>query len=600
MHSKMNMRFSAVAALAAMTLALLAGAQAVSRLVGTVTAINGTTLTVKTDNGDVHQIEVPAAAPIKRIAPGQKDLSTAQAIAFSDLATGDRVLVRLDSAAAGATAQALQIIAIKQSDVEQKQQKDREEWQRRGVGGLVKSVDAASGTIVLSSGFGATAKTIAVHTTKSTMLKRYAPASVRFDAAVPAPLDAIHPGDQLRARGNKNADGTELEAEEAISGSFRNISGTVVSVDATSSAMVVKDLATKKQVTVHVGPDAQMRRLPERMAQMLAARLKGTASGSTSGASPGNGVSAESAAAAPGAPRAGEQWTGQGGRGQGAPGQFGGAGGGQGGAGGGDTQQMLTRLPPIQLADLRKGDAVMLVSTDGTAEVTGITLLAGVEPLLEVRGQPKPAQQLESRLWRFMFVHFRKTFEELNRAEIEMARLRLAEYMEPASSYLSMVELALQAYPLNRRLNWSQRVAENDEAWNGEISAQLARQREGDGAATLAGNIRTAKYICFYPMDREAGKQVNWYQVPMAERQRMMHEHGMVGLRYADEVKQIITGSIGFDDWEWGVDLFAEDPLVFKKLIYEMRFDEVSAAYALFGTFYVGVRVTNMADVLKG
>jgi hydrogen peroxide-dependent heme synthase len=98
------------------------------------------------------------------------------------------------------------------------------------------------------------------------------------------------------------------------------------------------------------------------------------------------------------------------------------------------------------------------------------------------------------------------------------------------------------------------------------------------------------RYVCFYPMDRRRGEDKNWYTLPIEERQRQMNEHGLVGRRYAGEVKQIISGSIGFDDWEWGVTLFADDPLVFKKLIYEMRFDEVSAVYALFGTFYVGLR----------
>ena len=118
----------------------------------------------------------------------------------------------------------------------------------------------------------------------------------------------------------------------------------------------------------------------------------------------------------------------------------------------------------------------------------------------------------------------------------------------------------------------------------------------------LYPEIPKNNYICFYPMDRKRGEAKNWYQVPMAERQRMMHEHGLIGRRYADSVKQIITGSIGFDDWEWGVDLFADDPLVFKRLIYEMRFDEVSAVYALFGSFYVGLRVqaTDLGHVLAG
>lgn len=354
-------------------------AQAPARFVGAVTAISGSTLTVKTDAGDMRQVEVPETAVLKRIAPGEKDLSAAVAIQFSDLATGDRVLVKLDPNAAGTTPQALQIIAIKQADVAQKQQKDREDWQRRGVGGLVKSVDTAAGVIALTSGAGASAKTVTVHTTKATLLKRYAPASVRFDAAVPAPIDAIQPGDQLRARGDKNADGTEIAAEEVISGSFRNISGTVTSIDATGSTLVVKDLTTKKQVTVHITADAQMRRLPDRMAQALAARLKGTPSGAPAGAS-ASGANVQTAGVqqrpAGGQQQGGGQWNGQNG-GSGSGGQWGGS------SGGGDPQQMLSRAPAIQLADLQKGEALMLVSTQGATEVTAITLLAGVEPLLE-------------------------------------------------------------------------------------------------------------------------------------------------------------------------------------------------------------------------
>jgi hypothetical protein len=358
MKSKMKIRFPGLKAFTFLVAMLMmtsaAGAQAPSRFLGTVTAISGNTLTVKTDAGDVRQVDVPDTAMIKRIAPGQKDLSTAETIQFSDLASGDRVLVRLDPAATGANGQASQIIAIKQADVAQKQQKDREDWQRRGVGGLVKSVDSPGGVIVLTSGVGATAKTITINTTKATVLKRYAPASVSYDAALPAPIDAIHAGDQLRARGTRNADGTEMSAEEVISGTFRNISGTISSLDTAGSTLVVKDLATKRQVTIHITGDAQMRRLPDMMARMLAARLQGASNGSGGAAGAGS------------------------------------AGSGQRG-GGGDPQQFLNRAPAIQLADLKKGDAVMLVATDGATEVTAITLLAGVEPLLEA---PAASQSL--------------------------------------------------------------------------------------------------------------------------------------------------------------------------------------------------------------
>ncbi len=190
-----------------------------------------------------------------------------------------------------------------------------------------------------------------------------------------------------------------------------------------------------------------------------------------------------------------------------------------------------------------------------------------------------------------MFVHFRRSFEELNQAQLALAQLRLSDYLEPSSSYLSIIELGL--YESTSKVYsglTGKGVQPHSEEWKQEIEAVLDRQRQAM-APRLWPEIPTAKYICFYPMDRKRGESVNWYTESMADRQRMMHEHGMVGRRYAGEVRQIITGSIGFDDWEWGVDLFAEEPLVFKKLIYEMRFDQVSAVYALFGTFYVGVRL---------
>ncbi|HEY1902544.1 MAG TPA: hypothetical protein VGG56_08955 [Terracidiphilus sp.] len=371
MNRTMKIWTSAFRAWLALSVALLAAATFISpiaqgqtpaRFLGTITGINGTTLTVKTDAGQSYQVEVPASATIKRIEPGQKDLSTAATIQFTDLAVGDRALVRLDPAATAGTSQALQIIAVKKADVAEKQQKEREDWQQRGVGGLVKSVDVAGGVIVLTSGSGATAKTIAVHTTKATMLKRYAPASVRFDAAVPAPIDAIHPGDQLRARGTKSADGASIDAEEVVSGSFRNISGTVTSANSAASTLVIKDLVTKKQVTIHITPDVQMRKLPERVAQMLAARLKGGAVGGPRG--PNGGAEQANASSGAGHGQSSRQYGGQGG-------------------GSGDPQQILSRAPAIQLADLKKGDAVMVVSTAGTSDVNAITLLAGVEPLLE-------------------------------------------------------------------------------------------------------------------------------------------------------------------------------------------------------------------------
>jgi len=220
----------------------------------------------------------------------------------------------------------------------------------------------------------------------------------------------------------------------------------------------------------------------------------------------------------------------------------------------------------------------------------------------------KPAEGRQSAIFSLlghkgdlMLVHFRRSFEELNEAQLEVARLGLSDYLEHATSYVSMVELGL--YESTSKVYASLRdkgVQPNSEEWQKEIGEVLARQRAAM-APRLWPEIPPAKYLCFYPMDRKRGETKNWYTEAMEDRQRMMHEHGMIGRRYAGEVRQIITGSIGFDDWEWGVDLFAEDPLVFKKLIYEMRFDEVSAVYALFGTFFVGLRVPaeKLAETLK-
>ena len=201
-----------------------------------------------------------------------------------------------------------------------------------------------------------------------------------------------------------------------------------------------------------------------------------------------------------------------------------------------------------------------------------------------------------------MFVHFRPSFEELNRVELQLARLRISEFLEPTTSYLSVIELGLYESSLKAYRELAEKGIEpHSDEWKRAIEETLARQREAM-RPRLYPDIPNAKYICFYPMDRRRGENQNWYTLPMEERARQMNEHGLVGRRYAGEVRQIITGSIGFDDWEWGVDLFADDPLVFKKLIYEMRFDQVSAVYALFGTFYVGVRCSwcNLGKLLNG
>jgi len=201
-----------------------------------------------------------------------------------------------------------------------------------------------------------------------------------------------------------------------------------------------------------------------------------------------------------------------------------------------------------------------------------------------------------------LFLHFRNSFDEVNGAELKLSQLKLSDYLEPLTSYVSVIELGLYESTVKTYEQLLERGLEpHSDEWKEAINDVIARQREAM-RPRLYPDIPNARYLCFYPMDRRRGEEKNWYTLPIRERQRQMHEHGMVGRRYAGEVKQIITGSIGFDDWEWGVDLFADDALVFKKLIYEMRFDEVSAVYALFGTFYLGVRcpVADLPGLLSG
>jgi chlorite dismutase len=201
-----------------------------------------------------------------------------------------------------------------------------------------------------------------------------------------------------------------------------------------------------------------------------------------------------------------------------------------------------------------------------------------------------------------MVLHFRRSFEDLNEAELKLANTRLTEFLEPTTSYLSVVELGLYESSVRLYAGLKEKgLQPYTSEWDEAVAAEVARLKHTMGSR-LWPEIPRRRYLCFYPMDKKRGEEKNWYQVDISARQKMMSEHGLIGRRYAGQVTQIISGSVGFDDWEWGVDLFADDPLVFKKLVYEMRFDEASAVYGLFGTFYVGLHfsVTELGALLAG
>jgi hypothetical protein len=340
---------------------------AASRRIGAIKSINGTSITLTPDSGADVYIAVQPATRIVRIAPGEKDLENSTPIQLQDLQIGDRILVAGKTSDDNQSLTASTIVVMKGSDVETMHQHELQDWQKRGVDGLATAVDAAAGTVTVS----ARGKRVVIHSSQNTTIRRYAPDSVKFEDAKAGTLQEIHSGDQVRARGERSADGTELQAEEIVSGSFPSIAGTVNSVDASSSTVSVQDLVGKKTVVVKIAADSQLRNLPPEMAQRIAMVLKGGAMGSQGGAGGGSGSptgETSHSASPPNEMGAGPSGTGMGGGRSG---------------GGPDFQRLLARAPATSLTDLHKGDAVLILSTAGSTGVgTVITLLSGVEPIL--------------------------------------------------------------------------------------------------------------------------------------------------------------------------------------------------------------------------
>jgi co-chaperonin GroES (HSP10) len=351
-------------------------APAAARQIGTVKRISGNSLTLTTDAGQPVTVSVADSARIMQLAPGSTDLKSAQTIALADIAVGDRVLVTGKAGDDAGSLTASRVILMKSSDIAQKNEAEKVDWQRRGSGGLVSAVDAGSGTVTISTG----AKKIQIQTSGSTKFRRYAGDSVKFEDAKPGTLAEIQVGDQLRVRGAKSEDGATIQAEEIVSGSFRNLAGTIATINATAGTLTLKDLTTKKTMTVTVTGNSDLRKLPSEMAARFAARAKGTAAGGPAAGNAGGHVSAPSTAGE-GAPRPG------------GPGGMGGTG----RSAGGDLSQMLARLPSVTLAELKAGDAVMVVASEsgpGSDKVTAVTMLSGVEPILAATPSGTPTMTL--------------------------------------------------------------------------------------------------------------------------------------------------------------------------------------------------------------
>jgi co-chaperonin GroES (HSP10) len=336
-----------------------------ARQLGTVTAVAGNSLTLKADAGQEVVVSVPDGARILQLAPGSTDLKTAQVIALKDIAAGDRVLV---SGKAGDTAgsfAAVRVILMKSSDIAQKHELEQADWQKRGTGGIVSAVDAGTGTLTVTVGV----KKVAVTTSAKTQFRRYAGDSVKFEDAKPGTLAQIQAGDQVRVLGTKSEDGSSIPAEVVVSGSFKNLAGLIATIDAAKGTLTLKDLTTKKTVTVTVTPNSNVRSLPPQAAAMFAARAKGAGASGAGSAQPAGQAEASG----------------------------GGRPGGAGRPAGGDLSQLVSRLPNKTIADLKVGDAVMIVASQpdpGSATVTAVTLLSGVEPILAATPSGGPAMTL--------------------------------------------------------------------------------------------------------------------------------------------------------------------------------------------------------------
>jgi uncharacterized membrane protein YgcG len=371
-----------------------AGPLAVAKRIGAIKAINGNVITLAPDSGPEVEVTVQPNARLLRLVPGDKDLKNATAIQLQDLQVGDTIRARGQGSTDGKSIAALEIIVITRSAVQAVSDQIRQDWQKRGVGGPVMAVDPAAGTVTIAISSLGAKKTIVVQASKNTVIRRYSPDSSKPEDAKVSMLQEIQVGDQLRARGDRSADGAELAAEEIFTGNFPVVEGLIKFVDASTSTMTVQDTITKKAVVLKITADSQLHKIPAEMAQRFAMRLKaglppgtpGAGSGPSASVTPSGQVSRSSAGGGQGAGMSQGGTAGGGGMGGGA----------RSGGGGFDFQRLLDQTPPVALADLHKGDAVAVLATQGTPAngSTVIKLFSGVEPILQAAPSGSQAMML--------------------------------------------------------------------------------------------------------------------------------------------------------------------------------------------------------------
>ena len=356
------------------------------RVIGEVTAADGSSLTIKTDAGTSTAVLLDQKTVFQRIPPGETDVTKVTKIELKDVGVGDRVRTRSRVSDDQKPGPAISVLVMSKADLAKKQEAEKLEWQRRGVSGTVTAVNADSREATISARVRGETKAIIVESSEKAQYRRYSPDSIRFSDAKPSVFADLKSGDQMRVLGEKNEDGTRIKPEMVVSGSFHNIAGMVTTVDAASGEIKISNLQTKKPVIVKVNADTTLKRVPQEMGFMLVRMAQGGTTVAVPGTSPGAGRGA----GGPDGPPQG-----------GAPGTEIVPGGRMGGGRGGDFSQMVERMPVFSLSELKPGDAIIVASSVGPdpGRVTAITLLAGVEPLLTA-----PAGQTNRQLnasWNF-------------------------------------------------------------------------------------------------------------------------------------------------------------------------------------------------------
>ncbi len=338
------------------------------RPIGVVQVIDLTAkhILLRTDAGADLVVWFDEKTAFLRVAPGERDLRSATKIEATEVKSGDRVLARGRVAGDEKSMTAVSVIVMTKSDIETKRSAERADWEKRGAGGIVSEVKPDAGEVTITSHSLSGSKKVVITLAKDAAVKRYAPDSVKFSDAKPSRIEEIKAGDQVRARGIKSEDGTRITAEELVSGSFLIITATVESVNPTENTAHVLDLTSKKKILVHVNKDSNLRQMPVFLARMLAARGAGGA-----GAQGGPAMAQRPPSLRGGTP-AGErsQMSGGPSRAMGDRPR--------------DLQSMMDGMPTITLADLKPGEPIAIASTRGAdpAQITAITLLSGIEPLL--------------------------------------------------------------------------------------------------------------------------------------------------------------------------------------------------------------------------